>query len=125
MTVLPKKEMMMNAFTHPLCESHVRVTCDGFTLCLDGGTEEGSSLLPEYYHSGICSIFHLLTRQFPALSCISILGILDAQEEAPFTAFDLWLQSGDEGCYLPMPYAATLFRDNGIPYYHKPPASRF
>lgn len=112
----------MNPFPYPISESHVRVTCDGLTLCLDGQAESVASTLPAFYHTGICGIFHLLTRQFPALSCISILGILDAQEDAPFTAFDLWLQIGDEGFHLPMAYAASLFRDNGIPYYHKPPA---
>ena len=110
----------MNPFPYPIYESHVRITSDGLTLCLDGSPEGVNATLPAFYHTGICGIFHLLERQFPTLACISVLGILDAREEAPFTAFDLWLQIGEEGFYLPMAYAASRFRDNGIPYFHQP-----
>ena len=118
---LAEKLKIMNPIDcYPFCESHVHVSCDGLTLCLDGCPDHPASSLPAFYHAGICSIFYLLAQQFPALTCISLLGILDTREEAAFTAFDLWVQIEDEGFYLPMAYAASLFRDNGIPYFHEP-----
>jgi hypothetical protein len=35
-------------------------------------------------------------------------------------AFDIWVQAGEEGCFLPMDTAAKLFCQNGIPYFHSP-----
>ena len=113
----------MSNYLYPLHEAHVRITCDGNSIHLDGlPMGPDTIILPPYYQSGLYAIFHILEAMVPAMRCISILGIwTEAPEagEAPFCAFDLWIQSDErEGYYLPMASAASLFSNNGIPYYH-------
>ena len=82
------------------------------------------STLPQNYHRGMQGIFHLLEARVPDLVRICVAGIWSGKEEnrdAPFCAFDLWVQTGpDEGFYLPVASAHSLFSDNGIPYFHAP-----
>ena len=110
---------------HALQEAHVRITCDGNAIHLDGlPMGPDTFTLPPYYQSGLYAIFHLLEAKVPAMLCISILGIwreTPETKDAPFFAFDLWIQNDQrEGFYLPMESAASLFSRNGIPYYHQP-----
>ena len=111
-----------NDYLFPLNEAHVRLSYDGESIHIDGLPEGPDTLiLPELYHRGIRAVYNLLESMAPQISCISISGIWFSQQpSAPFEAFDIWLQQQDEGFYLPMATASTLFRDNGIPYYHKP-----
>lgn len=115
----------LNDYLYPLYEAHARLVCDGKALHIEGLPNGPDSLtLPSFYTSGIFSIFHILEAMIPSLAGISILGIWTEREEekdAPFCAFDLWIQSSEnEGFYVPMTSAASLFSNNGIPYYHKP-----
>lgn len=111
-----------NDYLFPLHEAHAHLTYDGESFHLDGlpnGVD--SVVLPELYKRGISAIYNLLEKVIPQLSGIYITGMWFSQQRtAPFEAFDLWVQQGEEGFYLPMATASTLFRDNGIPYYHKP-----
>ena len=115
----------MNDYLYPLYEAHVRLLHDGSALHIDGLPAGPDSLpMPAYYRTGMQAIFHILEAMLPELTAISVLGIWTDKEEAkdtPFCAFDLWVQvSKTEGFYLPMDSAASLFCNNGIPYYHKP-----
>ncbi len=111
----------LNDTLYPLYEEHVHLLCDGKALHADGLPQPCSAAsLPDYYRAGLCGIYSLLERMVPAITCLSMLGIWHAGEDPLVVAFDLWVQTGDEGFYLPMSTAAALFRDNGIPYYHHP-----
>lgn len=111
----------LNDYLYPLYEAHVRLHCDGLSLHADGFPAGPDTLsLPALYTTALCNIFCLLEKLVPALTCISILGIWTDRDALPFCAMDLWLQTGDEGFYLPMKTAASLFSEQGIPYYHKP-----
>ena len=106
-------------------ETHAHLCFDGKTLHTDNCPGEPDALrLPPSFLSGLSAIFHILEALLPSLLCISIMGIWSSQEEdreAPFCAFDLWVQlEQEEGFFLPMASARSLFSDNGIPYYHKP-----
>ncbi len=108
-------------YLYPTHEAHVRITADGNTVQADGVPEwPGSHSLPDYYHSGLCAIFNLLESMLPSLSCISVMGIWQHGDYPSFYAIDLWAQTGQEGFYLPMASAASLFSQFGIPYYHQP-----
>ena len=111
-----------NDYLYPMNEAHVRLYYDGETFHLDGLPAGSESVeLPEIYRRGAQAIFHLLERMAPDLSCISLMGVwFHGQEQYPFVAFAIWLQQDDEGFYLPMASSASLFRENGIPYFHKP-----
>ena len=118
-----KKEMArMKDYLFPLNEAHVRLNFDGEALHLDGLPEGPDSVtLPEVYRRGLLALYNLLESLVPGLSCISVLGVWFAGAEAsPFVAFDLWAQREGEGFYLPMATSASLFQENGIPYFHKP-----
>ncbi|MBO4466588.1 MAG: hypothetical protein J5745_00600 [Bacteroidales bacterium] len=111
----------LNDTLYPLYEEHVHLLCDGLALHVDGLPQSFSAAsLPDFYRVGLCSIYALLERMVPAITCLSVLGIWHAEEDPLVVAFDLWVQTGEEGFYLPMSTAAALFRDNGIPYYHHP-----
>ena len=116
----------MNDALYPLYEAHVHLTCDGLTLHADGLPSGPDSLtLPSFYHAGLCSIYTLLDKMLPDLSCISVLGIWRQEahdSRSDFIAFDLWAQQGEEGFYLPMKTAQALFSQHGIPYFHLPVA---
>ena len=111
-----------NHYLYPINEVHVRLYYDGEVFHLDGmpeGREEEE--LPEYYKRGVRSIFNLLESMLPALSCIGLMGVWFGEEdENPLVVFSIWVQQENEGFYLQMGTAATLLRENGIPYFHKP-----
>ena len=116
------RAMTHNPFLYSHYEEHVRVHCDGIGIHSDG-LRSGSDALPfpEFYARGLFAIYQLLEAMLPGLACISVMGMWEDDADAPFTAFDLWLQTGEEdGFYLPMATAASLFGQNGIPYFHKP-----
>ena len=105
-----------------LNEDHVRLSFDGEAFQLEGLAEGPDTvILPELYERGIRALYNLLESRVPQLRRICISGIwFFRQPSQPFEAFDIWLQPQDEGFYLPMATSASLFRENGIPYYHKP-----
>ena len=111
-----------NDYLYPLNEAHVRLFYDGDTFHLDGlpaGLETAE--LPELYRRGMSAIYNLLESMAPGLSCISVSGVwFHQQTPDPFVAYAIWLQQESEGFYLPMASSASLFRENGIPYFHKP-----
>lgn len=109
-------------YLYPLNEAHVRLHYDGETVHLDGLPAGPDSVsLPELYRRGVQALFNLLESMVPDITCVSLLGIWFAQQpSAPFIAFDIWIQRDSEGFYLPMSSSASLFRENGIPYFHKP-----
>ncbi len=114
-----------NSFLYSLEEVHIRMEMDGGGVLMDGFPEGFKpASLPAFYKSGMLAIFHVLESMIPAMAGISVMGIWSAREadaNAPFCAFDLWVQTGpEEGFYLPMASAHSLFSDNGIPYYHVP-----
>lgn len=111
-----------NDYLYPMNEAHVRLHYDGDTFHMDGLPDGYESVeLPEHYRRGLSAIFNLLESMAPNLTCLSVLGIWFHQQASdPFVAFDLWLQQDTEGFYLPMASSASLFRENGIPYFHKP-----
>ena len=113
--------MDQNLFLYPKYEEHVRLHCDGIALHSDGLRSGPDALpLPEFYSRGLFAVFQLLEAMLPGLVCISVMGIWEDKDDAPFTAFDLWLQTGEEdGFYLPLATAASLFSQNGIPYFRK------
>ena len=111
----------INHFLYSLDEAHIRLTCDEMSLHADGLPEgAGNEPLPEYCQSGLHMVFGLLSRLVPDLCCISVLGVWKQGAPVPFHAFDIWLQTGDGGFYLPARSAASLFSENGIPYFHLP-----
>lgn len=112
----------MKDYLYPLNEAHVRLTFDGEALHLDGLPDGPDSVtLPELYRRGLQAVFNVMESLIPGLSCISVLGIWFASDPAsPLVAFDLWAQRAREGFYLPMATSASLFQENGIPYFHKP-----
>ena len=111
-----------NNYLYPLNEAHVRLYYDGDSYHLDGLPAGHESVeLPETCRRGMSAIFSLLESMVPGLSCISVSGIwFHRQSPDPFVAYDIWLQQDTEGFYLPMASSASLFRENGIPYFHKP-----
>ena len=111
-----------NAFLNPRYEEHATLFCDGISLHSDGYRSGPDKLpLPAFYESGLCAIHHLLERMLPGLRGISVQGIWTDEKNAPFCAWDLWLLTGeDDGFFLPMSSAASLFSQNGIPYFHRP-----
>ena len=111
-----------NDYLYPMNEAHVRLFYDGESFHLDGLPAGAEAVeLPEHYRRGMSAIFNLLESMAPNLSCISVMGVwFNQQAQDPFVAFDIWLQQDAEGFYLPMASSASLFRENGIPYFHKP-----
>lgn len=109
-------------FLFPLFEAHVHLLADDTSIHIEGLPDGPDTLpLPSLYKNGIRAIYNLLETMVPLLSCICISGIWDVRKNVPFTAFDLWIQQEtEEGFYLPMASALSLFRENGIPYYHHP-----
>ena len=101
----------LNSFLYSLEEVHIRLEHAGGGVFLEGfpeGFEHGP--LPAFYHNDMVGI--------------SVMGVWSTREQdakAPFCAFDVWVQSGpEEGFYLPVASAHSLFSSNGIPYFHAP-----
>lgn len=111
-----------NDYLFPLNEAHVRLNYDGENIHLDGLPDGPDTLiLPELYQRGLRAVYNLLESMVPDLSCISVSGIWFSQHpSSPFVAFDTWIQRDEEGFYLPAASSASLFRENGIPFFHKP-----
>ena len=109
-------------FLFPRFEAHVRVLADATSIQIEGLPQGPDSLsIPPLYRRGIKAIYNLMESMVPHISCICISGIWDMREPRPLTAFDIWVQQDtEEGFYLPMASALSLFRENGIPYYHHP-----
>ena len=102
-------------------EYHVHLTCDLRSLQLDGLPAGEKDQFPENIRQSVRAIHALLEAHIPGLTYICIMGIWTPGASPVFCAFDLWIQTGEAGWYLPMRYAAALFRDNGLPYFHLPP----
>lgn len=114
-----KKE---HTFLYSGCEEHASIFCNGTAFHIDGFRSGPDNLsLPLYYASGFKAIFHLLSGMLPGLIGIDSMGIWTEDTSAPFLAWDLLLlTSEDDGFFLPMSSAASLFSRNGIPYFHRP-----
>ena len=94
---------------------------DGKTIQLDGVPEvKGASALPEYFISGLNMIFSIIEAKVSNLKCVSVGGIYFARDKPLIAAIDIWVQTKKKGYFMPMKEAATLFSENGIPYYHSP-----
>ena len=100
-------------------EAHIRLYCDGVSLSAEGLPEESDSL-PAGLKEALCNIFSLLESRVPALDGICVSGVYFREKDPVFCAMDIWLEAEGKGCYLSMATAASLFSDNGIPYYHQP-----
>ena len=113
--------MKHHPFLNSHYEEHVRVHCDGISFHSDGLRSGPDTLpFPECYARGFFAIYQLLEAMLPGLVCISVMGLWEDKRDSPFTAFDLWLQTGEEdGFYLPSATAVSLFSQNGIPYFRK------
>ena len=106
----------LDEFLYAPREEHVHFYCDGITLYTDGLCEEA---VPARLKEALCNIFCLLESRLPTLESICVSGVFFLGNEPGFCAVDIWLQTEEEGFYLPMLSAASLFSDNGIPYYHQ------
>ena len=104
-------------------EYHVHISCNLTEMHIDGLPEGRTEDIPEPVRRSVRAIYALLEAHVPGLTWISILGTWSPGARPAYCAFDLWVQTGEEGGYLPMAKAAALFRDNGLPYYHCPPLS--
>lgn len=102
-------------------EYHIHIVCDGQSVHIDGLPDGPDSLaLPDYILQGIRMIWSLVKSRVKNADCICIGGIGYTGSTPALAAFDIWIQSGEEGCFLPMDLSARLFSQNGIPYYHSP-----
>ncbi len=110
-----------NDYLYPLNEVQVRLYFDGESFYLDGFPQEAEPAeLPEVCKRGVRAIFNLMENMVPGLTCLIIQGVWFHKQENPFVAFSIWLQHDPEGFYMPMASAASLFQENGIPYFHQP-----
>lgn len=110
---------IFNDFLYPKSEAHVQLFCDGVSLYTEG-LPEGSEPVSESLKQVIFNIFSLLESRLPALDGICVSGVYFWEKAPVFCAVDIWLEAEGNGFFLPMASAASLFSDNGIPYYHKP-----
>jgi len=102
-------------------EHHIHIICDGKTIQIDGLPESLSEKnLPDYYVRGLQMIYSFIEARIRSVSCVCISGIWFCGSIPAVAAFDIWLQAGEDGFFLPMSTAARLFSDNGIPYFHTP-----
>ncbi len=102
-------------------EHHIHIICSGASVRIDGLPGGQDSLkLPEPILRGIQMIWSLVEARVENADCICIGGIGYTGMNPAICAFDIWVQAGENGCYLPMDVAAKLFCQNGIPYFHSP-----
>lgn len=108
-------------FIFPTGETHARMGFNGRDIYVEGLPEgKEAASIPDLYKKGAGAVYSIIESLLPGVESISFLGIWFEGEALPFVAFDLWAQGEREGFYFPQSTAATLFRDNGIPYFHKP-----
>jgi hypothetical protein len=102
-------------------EYHIHIICDGESVHIDGlpGGPD-SAKLPDGIVRGFNMIWALVEARVHDAECICIGGIGYTGETPVVAAFDIWVQLGEEGYYLPMDVSAKLFSENGIPYFHSP-----
>ena len=104
-----------------IMEYHIHIVCDGQSVHIDGFPGGPDSIkLPDTILKGINMIWALVEARVRDAECICISGIGYTGETPVVAAFDIWVQVGDEGYFLPMDVSARLFSENGIPYYHSP-----
>ncbi|MBR1887390.1 MAG: hypothetical protein IJ813_02865 [Bacteroidales bacterium] len=102
-------------------EHHIHIVADGKSVRVDGIPEYcGPFKLPENIVRGIEMIWALVESRVRTATCICIGAIGYTGDPPAVCAFDIWVQAGEEGCFLPMDTAAKLFCQNGIPYFHSP-----
>lgn len=102
-------------------EYHIHIICDGQSVHIDGLPGGPDSItLPDSILRGINMIWALVEARVHDAECICIGGIGYTGETPVVAAFDIWVQLGEEGYYLPMDVSAKLFSENGIPYFHSP-----
>lgn len=102
-------------------EYHIHIISDGQSVHIDGLPGGPDSItLPDSILSGINMIWALAEARVHDAECICIGGIGYTGETPVVAAFDIWVQLGEEGYYLPMDVSARLFSENGIPYFHSP-----
>ena len=102
-------------------EYHIHIICDGQSVNIDGLPGGPDSItLPDSILRGINMIWALVEARVHDAECICIGGIGYTGENPVVAAFDIWVQIGEEGYYLPMDVSAKLFSENGIPYFHSP-----
>ena len=102
-------------------EYHIHIICDGQSVHIDGlpGGPD-SAKLPDGIVRGFNMIWALVEARVGDAECICIGGIGYTGDVTAVAAFDIWVQTGDEGYYLPVDVSARLFSENGIPYFHSP-----
>ena len=102
-------------------EYHIHIICDGQSVHIDGlpGGPD-SAKLPDGIVRGFNMIWALVEARVHDAECICIGGIGYTGDVTAVAAFDIWVQVGEEGYYLPIDVSARLFCENGIPYFHSP-----
>lgn len=102
-------------------EYHIHIICDGESVHIDGlpGGPD-SAKLPDTVLRGLNMIWALVEARVHDAECICISGIGYTGGILQVAAFDIWVQTGEEGFFLPMDVSARLFCENGIPYFHSP-----
>ncbi|MBR4735131.1 MAG: hypothetical protein IK052_03485 [Bacteroidales bacterium] len=102
-------------------EYHIHIVCDGDSVHIDGLPGGPDSLkLPDSIVRGVTMIWDLVESRVREADCICIGGIGYTGDTLTIAAFDIWVQAGEEGYFLPMDISAKLFSENGIPYFHSP-----
>ena len=98
-------------------EYHIHIICDGESVRIDGLPGGPDSVkLPDSIIRGIHMIWDLVEARARGLDCICIGGIGFTGDNLAVAAYDIWVQVGEEGYFLPMDVSARLFSENGIPY---------
>ncbi len=102
-------------------EYHIHIICDGESVHIDGlpGGPD-SAKLPDGIVRGFNMIWALVEAMAHDAECICISGIGYTGGILQVAAFDIWVQTGEEGFFIPMDVSARLFCENGIPYFHSP-----
>ena len=102
-------------------EYHIHIICDGQSVHIDGLPGGPDSItLPDSILRGINMIWALVEARVGDAECICIGGIGYTGDVTAVAAFDIWVQTGEEGFFIPMDVSARLFSENGIPYFHSP-----
>ena len=102
-------------------EYHIHIVCDAESVHIDGLPGGPDSMtIPENIVRGINMIWELVNARIKDADCVCVSGIGYTGEKLVIAAFDIWVQTLDEGYYLPMDISAKLFSENGIPYFHSP-----
>ena len=102
-------------------EYHIHIICDGQSVHIDGLPGGPDSItLPDSILRGIIIFWALVEARVGAAECLCTGGLGYTRDVTAVAAFDIWVQTGDEGYYLPVDVSARLFSENGIPYFHSP-----